>query len=99
VGASVANEAPARHGLATMAAFVTAGAIPLFGFALGLPASAQFAVIVMLAIATLAFVGGARSKFTGRPRTRCAFEMVAIGGSASALAYLLGLAVEPLVLP
>jgi VIT1/CCC1 family predicted Fe2+/Mn2+ transporter len=96
-GASVADEAPSRHGLVTVAAFVLAGAIPLFAFAFGLARSAQFPVSVGLAMMTLAFVGGARSSFTNRPRTRCAVEMVAIGGGASALAYLLGIVVDPLV--
>jgi VIT1/CCC1 family predicted Fe2+/Mn2+ transporter len=94
LGASVAREAPWRHGLATALAFVVAGAIPLLAFALARP-PAQFPVVVALAFITLAGVGGARSEFTGQPRIRCAFEMVAVGGAASAVAYLLGLLVDP----
>ncbi len=97
-GASVEREAPARHGMATLVAFVAAGVIPLSSFALGLPRQAQFPAAFTLAILTLAFVGGARSRFTNRPRARCAFEMAAIGGGAGALAYLLGLVVDHLLL-
>jgi vacuolar iron transporter family protein len=96
-GASVAHEAPLRHGLATAAAFVLAGGVPLLAFALGLPSALQFPIALALALATLAFVGGARSGFTRQPRTRCALEMVAVGGAASAVAYGLGLIVEPLL--
>jgi VIT1/CCC1 family predicted Fe2+/Mn2+ transporter len=96
-GASVALEAPLRHGLATALAFVLAGGVPLIAFALGLPSAAQFPVAIALALGALAFVGGARSSFTQQPRVRCAAEMVAVGGAASAVAYVLGLLVDPLL--
>jgi vacuolar iron transporter family protein len=94
---SVALEAPIRHALATTFAFVLAGAVPLLAFALGLAQDAIFPVAVVLALGTLATVGAARSQFTQQPRIRCAVEMVAVGGGASAVAYVLGVVVDPLL--
>ena len=96
-GASVEHEAPMRHGLATAFAFVIAGAVPLLAFAFRLSPASQFWFATVLALATLAVVGGARSQFTHRPRLRCALEMVAVGGGAGAVAYALGLLVDPLL--
>jgi len=93
LGASVELEAPWRHGLATALAFVIAGAVPLLAYAARLSATLQFTLALALAFVTLASVGAARSLFIRRPPVRCALEMVAIAGSASMLAYLLGAAV------
>jgi VIT1/CCC1 family predicted Fe2+/Mn2+ transporter len=96
-GESPAIEQPWRHGLATFAAFVIAGAIPLATFAVEIPGLSRFEVAFGLGLVTLAFAGGARAKFVARPAWRCAIEMMLLAGAASALAYVLGAAIEPLV--
>ena len=93
IGASVEAEAPLRHGLATALAFVIAGAIPLLAYLVEARA-AQFPLALALALITLALVGAARSLFLPRTPWVCAFEMVAIAGSASGIAYVLGALVE-----
>jgi vacuolar iron transporter family protein len=90
VGASVELEAPWRHGLATAAAFVLAGAIPLLAFAFPVARGLYFPVALALALLTLAGVGGARARFLPSSAWRCALEMVTIAGGASAVAYALG---------
>jgi VIT1/CCC1 family predicted Fe2+/Mn2+ transporter len=92
-GASIAQEAPWRHGLATAVAFVVAGAVPLFAYLLDLRA-AQFPAALALAFVTLSIVGAARSLFLPRAAWVCALEMVAIAGGASAVAFFLGSLVE-----
>ena len=92
-GASVAREAPWRHGLATAIAFVIAGAIPLFAY-LSDVRPLQFPLALALALVTLSIVGAARARFLPRPAWICALEMVAIAGSASLVAFGLGSVVE-----
>ena len=89
---SVEAEQPVRHALATFAAFVLIGAIPLLAYLL--PGSVRLAVAFGLAIAALAIVGGARARFLGRTPIRCALEMVALGMAAIVVAYGTGLGVE-----
>jgi VIT1/CCC1 family predicted Fe2+/Mn2+ transporter len=97
-GDSVSAEAPWRHGLATTIAFVIAGAVPLLSYAAtGLSEGDRFALGLVLAFVVLAVVGGARSLFLRAGVVRCAAEMVAVAGGASACAYLLGRLVAPLL--
>jgi len=97
-GASVADEMPARHGLATFASFVVAGSAPLLAFAVpGLGARPTFALSAALSALALLGVGAARSSFTGEPRWRAGLEVLAIGGAAAGAAYAVGALVAPLL--
>jgi VIT1/CCC1 family predicted Fe2+/Mn2+ transporter len=89
-GASVAVEQPWRHALATWAAFVVAGAVPLLSYALATTPAARLAIALVLTLITLGIVGGARAGFIGRPRWRCALEVIAIGGAAAGASYAIG---------
>jgi VIT1/CCC1 family predicted Fe2+/Mn2+ transporter len=90
-GGSVAAEAPWRHGLATLAAFVTVGSIPLTAFAVSAWSGARvFPVAAGLAAAALAAAGAVRASFVGKTALRSAVEMVSIGVLAGGAAYLVG---------
>src|SRR6476620_312171 len=63
-GGSVSAEAPWRHGLATVAAFVVVGSVPLTGFIVASLLGAQvFPVAAVLAGATLVAAGIVRASF------------------------------------
>jgi VIT1/CCC1 family predicted Fe2+/Mn2+ transporter len=90
-GASVAEEAPWRHGLATVGAFVVAGTLPLLGYLVG--PLLRFGVlqtsVVLSAIALLA-AGGVRAPFVRKRVAVSAVEMLALGAIAGAAAYGVG---------
>jgi VIT1/CCC1 family predicted Fe2+/Mn2+ transporter len=90
-GRSIAEEAPWRHGLATVAAFVVVGALPLTGYALG-PLLHLPVLVVAGALAGLALLltGAARAPFVRRRASRSAAEMLLVGAVAGAAAYLVG---------
>jgi VIT1/CCC1 family predicted Fe2+/Mn2+ transporter len=90
IGASVAAEQPWRHALATWAAFVIAGAVPLLAYAIATTPAVRLAVALALTVVTLGIVGAGRASFIGRPRWRCALEVIAIGGGAAGAAYAIG---------
>jgi len=97
VGASVDVEQPWRHGLATTAAFVVAGAIPFLPYAFELESEKlRLTFTLALAALVLACVGAARAQFVRRSALRCALEVLVIAGSASAVSYALGVLIEPL---
>jgi VIT1/CCC1 family predicted Fe2+/Mn2+ transporter len=95
---SVAAEAPWRHGLATFAAFVVAGGLPLLGYVLG-PACGLpvLPVILTQAALTLLAAGALRAPFVRRRAWRSAAEMLAIGILAGGSAYLIGALAERLL--
>lgn len=88
---SVAAEAPWRHGLATIAAFVLVGAVPLLGYVaaslLRIPALAPAAALSTLALLT---TGAARAPFVRRPVWLSALEMLIVGVVAGGAAYAVG---------
>jgi VIT1/CCC1 family predicted Fe2+/Mn2+ transporter len=90
-GASVAEEAPWRHGLATVGAFVVAGTLPLLGYLAG--PLLRFGVLqtsfVLSAIALLA-AGVVRAPFVRKRVAVSAVEMLALGAIAGAAAYGVG---------
>lgn len=90
-GGSIPAEAPWRHGLATTAAFVIVGAVPLLGFPLSagtgwplLPASAVAAATALMA------AGGVRATFVRKSVLRSAIEMLSVGTLAGLAAYFVG---------
>lgn len=97
-GRSVAEEMPWRHGLATAAAFAVVGAVPLLGYAIApsVPLG-TLSVAVLLAIVTLAIVGGLRARFVRKALWRSATEIVVVGMFAAGTAYAIGASVERLL--
>jgi VIT1/CCC1 family predicted Fe2+/Mn2+ transporter len=97
-GGSVLAEAPWRHGLATMAAFVVVGACPLFAFLLaplgGLPV---FPLAVAFSVVALSGAGLIRGSFVDKPAARSASEMLVVGMLAAGAAYLVGLLASAIV--
>jgi VIT1/CCC1 family predicted Fe2+/Mn2+ transporter len=95
---SVSDEAPWRHGLATIAAFVVVGAVPLAGYALGplLGVSVLRISAVLTALALLA-TGAFRAPFVGRAPWRSALEMFTVGALACLSAYAVGAIASRLV--
>ena len=88
-GLSVLEPFPFRHALATFAAFVLAGAIPLVSYVLTLRETA-FASAVLLTLAALFGVGAARSLVVDTPWYRGGAEMLLVGAAAAAVAYGVG---------
>ncbi len=90
-GGSVAAEAPWRHGLATVAAFVVVGSAPLLAFvASALSGARVFPLAVAFAGAALVGAGLVRARFVGKSRVRSAVEMLSVGALAGGAAYLVG---------
>lgn len=94
-GCSVDEEMPWRHGLATFAAFVFAGGIPLLAFVVAIPGVSRFQLAFALGLVALAIVGVARARFAARPWWRCTFEVMVLAGGASWVAYVIGAVLEP----
>lgn len=85
-GVTPAGPTPVRAGLATFAAFVTVGAVPLLPFALG----GSFAWSAALTAAAFVLVGVAKGLVVDQPWWRSGAETLAIGATAAALAYAAG---------
>ncbi len=91
-GGSVEKEQPWRHGLATLAAFVLAGAVPLTAYVF--PGGARFPIALVLGLIALSLVGAGRSPFLDKSLAACVGEFVIVGGVAAAGAFGVGLAGE-----
>jgi VIT1/CCC1 family predicted Fe2+/Mn2+ transporter len=90
-GGDLRREAPWRHGLATVAAFVIVGSVPLLSYALPRPRGLSvLALAGALSLLVLAAIGAARAPFVERPRGRSAIEMASIGALAGLAAYAAG---------
>jgi VIT1/CCC1 family predicted Fe2+/Mn2+ transporter len=90
-GSSIAAEAPWRHGLATVAAFVLVGAVPLVAFPIAAwTGAAVFPLAGALAALALAGAGLVRARFVGKTVGRSALEMLGVGVLAGGAAYLVG---------
>jgi VIT1/CCC1 family predicted Fe2+/Mn2+ transporter len=90
-GGSVAAEAPWRHGLATMAAFMVVGSVPLAAFIVSAWSGAPvFPVAGALAAIALVGAGAVRARFVGKTGARSAFEMLSVGLLAGGAAFLVG---------
>ena len=87
---------PCKHGLATLLAFVLAGAVPLVPFMLPIPADARF---VWSMIATFSFMfafGAARALVTRDRWWRSGLETLGLGALVAATAYGAGVLVSRL---
>jgi VIT1/CCC1 family predicted Fe2+/Mn2+ transporter len=80
----------ARHGVATMAGFVTAGIAPLAAYLVPIPDEAQFLTAVTLTALCLFAVGASRTLVTKLGVLRSGAEMLAVGLAAAAVAYGIG---------
>jgi VIT1/CCC1 family predicted Fe2+/Mn2+ transporter len=90
-GESVAAEAPWRHGLATVAAFVIVGAAPLAAFVVSAWSGVGvFRLAVLFAAVALVGAGVARARFVGKTAARSALEMLSVGVLAGGAAYVVG---------
>jgi VIT1/CCC1 family predicted Fe2+/Mn2+ transporter len=90
-GRDVKLEAPWRHGLATIVAFVVAGTVPLLAYLVPRPSGASvFHVAAGLSLLVLAGTGAARAPFVNRAAWKSGLEMVAVGVLAGSAAYLVG---------
>jgi VIT1/CCC1 family predicted Fe2+/Mn2+ transporter len=90
---------PARHGLATLVAFVVAGAVPLLPYAVGLPSGTRFMVAIALTFAALFAVGSSRALVTVDRWWLAGLEMLVLGALVAAAAYGSGAAVAGLIGP
>ena len=79
-----------RHGVATAAAFVVAGTVPLVAYLTPVPTGHRFAVAVLLTVLALFAMGASRSLVTARRWWRSGFEMLLVGAAAAAVAYAAG---------
>jgi VIT1/CCC1 family predicted Fe2+/Mn2+ transporter len=90
-GGSVAAEAPWRHGLATVAAFIVVGSLPLAAYIVApLTGLAIFPLAVGFSVVALLVAGIVRAAFVGKTAWRSAIEMLAVGALAGGAAYLVG---------
>lgn len=95
-GSDSAN--PLRAALATFVAFLIVGAVPLFSFLLNVAftdlITHPYTVSVILTGVAFLAVGIAKSNVVEQDWWRGGLETLALGGSAAALAYLVGLALS-----
>lgn len=87
----------AQQGLVTFAAFVTIGVIPLVPYGIGLNGTQALWGSVVLTASGLFAVGAARSLVTVQRWYRGGMQMLAVGGTAAAVAYAVGYLVERFV--
>jgi VIT1/CCC1 family predicted Fe2+/Mn2+ transporter len=82
------SRSPGRAALTTFLAFLICGSVPLVPFVLGLPATVE-ASTVMTGL-TFFSIGSMRSRWSPAPWWRAGLETFAIGISAAAMAYVVG---------
>lgn len=91
-GLTEVQRSPIMASLATFAAFVICGAVPLLPFLFGLPASATLATIMTGLVFLL--IGAGKSRWSTQHWLVSALETFAIGMSAAGIAYFIGLALK-----
>lgn len=88
-GEPVNEPFPLRHAVATFAAFVVAGVVPLLSYLLPVPGGA-FVAAVILTLLTLFAVGAARSLVTDVRALAGGLEMLLVGALAAAVSFGVG---------
>jgi VIT1/CCC1 family predicted Fe2+/Mn2+ transporter len=78
---------PARHGGATLAAFVCAGALPLLPYIRGGPVAELFLPALILTLGALFVVGAMRAAITSMRWWPAGLEMLGLGAVVAAVAY------------
>jgi VIT1/CCC1 family predicted Fe2+/Mn2+ transporter len=79
---------PLRAALATFAAFLLAGSVPLLPFVFGLPSA--FEISVLATLTTFFLIGSGKSRWSLSSWWRSGAETLAIGAVAAVLAYAVG---------
>jgi vacuolar iron transporter family protein len=82
------SRSPGRAALTTFLAFLACGSIPLVPFVVGLPATVE--VSTVMTGLTFFSIGSMRSRWSPAPWWRTGLETFAIGISAAAMAYVVG---------
>jgi vacuolar iron transporter family protein len=88
---------PVRHGIATMLAFVAAGAVPLVPYAFPAFGAGRFALSVILTFGSLFAVGASRATVTTERWWSAGLEMLWLGVAVAAAAYGSGAVVAAIV--
>ena len=88
---------PVKHGLATFAAFVLAGAVPLLPYVFTGEAANRFFLSTLLSLAVLFVVGAARARVGTGTWWANGLEMLGLGVLVGAAAYYAGAVVSRLV--
>ena len=88
---------PARHGIATFAAFVVAGALPLLPYVVPAPAADRFAWSAAVTLLTLFVVGALRSLVARVRWWWAGLEMFSLGSIVAVVAYASGAIVATLI--
>ena len=96
-GDAVPDSRPARHGLATFAAFVAAGAMPLVPYLFPRPAAGRFVVASALSLVVLFVVGAARARVGAGRWWTSGLEMLGLGVVVGIAAFAVGAMVSSLV--
>lgn len=78
---------PWKHGLATLVAFVTAGAMPLLPYVLPMADASRLRWSAFVTLATLFVIGAARAFITRDRWWKTGFEMLLLGGVVALAAY------------
>ncbi len=80
----------ARHGAATVVAFIVAGMVPLVAYLVPLSDDVRFPLAITLTLTTLFAVGASRAFITRLGWIRSGAEMLLVGALAAAVAYSIG---------
>jgi VIT1/CCC1 family predicted Fe2+/Mn2+ transporter len=86
-----------RNGIATFAAFILAGSLPLSAYVFPFADEVRFPLACVLAAAALFTVGACRSLFSDRSWLVAGLEMLTLGAIASVVAYAVGATAAALV--
>jgi VIT1/CCC1 family predicted Fe2+/Mn2+ transporter len=89
--------AASRNGVATSAAFVMAGLLPLSAYLFPFGDEVRFPAACIFAAISLFGIGACRSVFSDRPWLVAGFEMLVLGTVASVVAYAVGATAAVLV--
>ncbi len=84
---------PWKHGIATLLAFMVAGAVPLVPYLLPIDPVTRLAVSTAMTFATLFLLGGLRGLITNDPWWRTGLETLVLGMLVALAAYGAGLLV------
>lgn len=98
LGFSVEDGSAGRSALATFTAFIAIGSIPLLPFLVNLAfedaIGDPFAIAALMTGVAFALVGVLKAAVIGQRVWRGAFETVALGGAAAAVAYVVGVLLQ-----
>jgi VIT1/CCC1 family predicted Fe2+/Mn2+ transporter len=86
-----------RNGVATFAAFVSAGLFPLFAYMFPITESWRFPTACAVAAIALFVIGACRSLVSDRPWLVAGLEMLTLGAVASIVAYMVGAVTAKLI--